>query len=152
MSDPVRFLTSLSQALSTLGLYGEAHPAVRRATDAAYRALADLQQERASLIFTFLPEEVLFGRDLLPELERWEWSARFARGGIVRLEISGGVSEPHFERFIGHAAAILGLRGDADAELWQDGPEGIRFGRVRSTTRCARILADGTRVVRRSER
>lgn len=131
MSDPVRFLTSLSQALSTLGLYGEAHPAVRRATDAAYRSLADLQRERASLIFTFMPEEVLFGRDLLPELERWEWSARFARGGIERLEISGGVSEPHFERFIGHAAAILGLRGDADAELWQDGPEGIRFGRVR---------------------
>jgi HD-GYP domain-containing protein (c-di-GMP phosphodiesterase class II) len=131
VSDPVRFLTSLSQALSTLALYGEAHPAVRRATDAAYRALADLQRERASLIFTFLPEEVLFGRDLLPELERWEWSARFAQGGIERLEISGGVSEPHFERFVGHAAAVLGLRNDADAELWQDGPEGIRFGRVR---------------------
>ena len=43
MSDPVRFLTSLSHALSTLGLYGEGHPATRRAADAAYRELADLQ-------------------------------------------------------------------------------------------------------------
>jgi len=131
MSDPIRFLTSLSNALSTLGLYGEAHPATRRAADAAYGELADLQVGRPGLIFTFMQEEVLFGRDLLPELERWEWSARFAQGGIERLEISGAVSEPHFDRFLGHAAAVLGLHGDARSELWQDGPEGIRFGRIR---------------------
>jgi putative nucleotidyltransferase with HDIG domain len=131
VSDPVRFLTSLSNALSTLGLYGEAHPATRRAADASYRELADLQAGRPGLIFTFMQEEVLFGRELLPELERWEWSARFAQGGIERLEISGAVSEPHFERFLGHAAAVLGLHGDARSDLWQDGPEGIRFGRVR---------------------
>jgi len=131
VSDPVRFLTSLSNALSTLALYGEAHPATRRAADASYRELADLQADRPGLIFTFMPEEVLFGRDLLPELERWEWSARFAQGGIERLEISGAVSEPHFERFLGHAAAVLGLHGDARSDLWQDGPEGIRFGRAR---------------------
>ena len=70
-------------------------------------------------------------RDLLPELERWEWSARLAKGGIERLEISGAVSEPHFDRFLGHAAAVLGLHGDARSDLWQDGPEGIRFGRIR---------------------
>jgi putative nucleotidyltransferase with HDIG domain len=131
VSDPVRFLTSLSNALSTLGLYGEAHPATRRAADSAYRELADLQAGRPGLIFTFMQDEVLFGRDLLPELERWEWSARLAQGGIERLEISGAVSEPHFERFLGHAAAVLGLHGDARSDLWQDGPEGIRFGRVR---------------------
>ncbi|HEX3233350.1 MAG TPA: HD domain-containing phosphohydrolase [Gemmatimonadales bacterium] len=131
MSEPVRFLTALSHALSTLGLYGEGHPAVRRAADAAYRQLSDVQQGRPSLVFTFLPEEVLFGRDLLPELERWEWSARFAQGGIERLEITGPVSEPQFERFLGHAAAVLGLAGDPRGDLWQDGPEGIRFGRIR---------------------
>ena len=131
MSDPVRFLTSLSNALSTLGLYGEAHPATRRAADAAYTELADLQAGRPGLIFTFMQEEVLFGRDLLPELEHWEWSARLAKWGIERLEISGAVTEPHFDRFLGHAAAVLGLHGDARSDLWQDGPEGIRFGRVR---------------------
>jgi len=131
MSDPVRFLTALSHALSTLGLYGEGHPAVRRAEDAAYQQLADLQRDRSSLVFTFLPEEVLFGRELLTELEHWEWSARFARAGIERLEIAGGVPEEQFARFLAHAAAILGLAGDARSDLWQDGPEGVRFGRVR---------------------
>lgn len=131
MSEPVRFLTALSHALSTLGLYGEGHPAVRRAADAGYRELCDLQQGRPSLVFTFLPDEVMFGRDLLPELERWEWSARFAQAGIERLEIAGEVSEPQFERFVAHAATILGLAGDARPDLWQDGPEGIRFGRIR---------------------
>ncbi len=131
MSEPVRFLTSLSQALSTLALYGEGHPAVRRATDSAYRHLADLQAGGGALVFTFLPEEVLFGRDLLPDLERWEWSNRFAQGGVERLEIDGAVSEPQFDRFLGHLAAVVGLAGDARSDLWQDGPEGIRFGRVR---------------------
>jgi HD-GYP domain-containing protein (c-di-GMP phosphodiesterase class II) len=131
MSEPVRFLTSLSTALSTLALYGDGHPASRRATEGAYRHLTDLQAGRGPLIFTFLPEEVLFGRDLLPELERWEWSGRFAKGGVERLEIDGPVSEPQFERFLSHLAAVLGLAGDARSDLWQDGPEGIRFGRVR---------------------
>ena len=117
MSEPVRFLTALSHALSTLALYGDAHPAVRRATDGAYRQLTDLQAGRGALIFTFLPEEVLFGRDLLPELERWEWSAKFAQGGVERLEIDGPVSEPQFDRFVGHLAAVLGLAGDARSDL-----------------------------------
>jgi putative nucleotidyltransferase with HDIG domain len=131
MSEPVRFLTSLSTALSTLALYSDGHPAVQRATEGAYRHLTDLQAGRGPLSFTFLPEEVLFGRDLLPELERWEWSVRFARGGIERLEIDGPVSEPLFERFVSHLAAVLGLLGEVRSDLWQDGPEGIRFGRVR---------------------
>ena len=131
MSDPARFLTSLSTALSTLALYSEGHPAVQRAMEGAYRHLTDLQAARGPLVFTFLPEEVLFGRDLLPELERWEWSSRFAKGGIERLEVSGEVAQPQFERFVAHLAAVLGLAGDARADLWQDGPDGIRFGRVR---------------------
>jgi len=131
MSDPARFLTSLSTALSTLALYSDGHPAVQRAMEGAYRHFTDLQAARGPLVFTFLPEEVLFGRDLLPELERWEWSSRFAKGGIERLEVSGEVAQPQFERFVAHLAAVLGLAGDARADLWQDGPDGIRFGRVR---------------------
>jgi putative nucleotidyltransferase with HDIG domain len=131
MSDPTRFLTSLSTVLSTLALYNEGHPAVQRAMDAGYRHLTDLQTARGPLIFTFLPEEVLFGRELVPELERWEWSGRFAKGGVERLEIDGAVSPPQFERFVVHLAAVLGVAADARADLWQDGPEGIRFGRVR---------------------
>jgi len=131
MSEPARFLTALSTALSSLALYNEGHPAVRRGIDIAYRHLADLQTARGALVFTFLPEEVLFGRELVPELERWEWSSRFAKNGVERLEIDGAVYPPQFERFVAHLAAVLGLAGDARADLWQNGPEGIRFGRVR---------------------
>ena len=130
MSDPVRFLTAFSHALSTLALYGEDHPATQRAGAAAYRHLSDLQQPADRLEFTFLPGEVLFGRDLLPDLESWEWSTRFAQGGIERLEVSGPVAPDHFERFVAQAAGALGLyQGSAD--VWQAGSATIRFGRVR---------------------
>jgi HD-GYP domain-containing protein (c-di-GMP phosphodiesterase class II) len=131
LSEPLRFLTSLSQALSTLALYGDGHPAVERAAEAAYGHLLDLQQGRSALVFTFMPDEVLFGPELLAELERWEWSARFAQAGIERLEITATVSEDQFARFLAHVASVMGLGGEARADLWQDGPEGIRFGRVR---------------------
>jgi HD-GYP domain-containing protein (c-di-GMP phosphodiesterase class II) len=130
MSDPIRFLTAFSQALSTLGLYGDDHPATIRACDAAYRHLTDLQAASGKLEFTFLPGEVLFGRDLLPDLEGWEWSTRFAQGALERLEVSGPVEPEHFERFVGQAAAAVGI-GEAQAGGWQGGAATIRFGRVR---------------------
>jgi putative nucleotidyltransferase with HDIG domain len=131
MSDPVRFLTAFSQALSTLGLYGDDHPVTIRACEAAYRQLTDLQPSSGQLEFTFLPGEVLFGHDLLPELEGWEWSTRFAQGGIERLEVSGPVAPDHFERFLGQAASAVGVRAEGPAGSWQAGTATIRFGRVR---------------------
>ena len=131
MSDPVRFLTAFSQALSTLALYGDGHPAAGQACEAAYRRLADLQPSSGRLEFTFLPGEVLFGPDLLTELESWEWSTRFAEGGIERLEVTGPVAPDHFDRFLAQAASALGLRPDAPADVWQAGAATIRFGRVR---------------------
>jgi putative nucleotidyltransferase with HDIG domain len=131
MSEPVRFLTSLSQALATLGLYGDGHPASIRAADVAHRQLADLQAALPRVEFTFLPGEVLFGRELLPDLENWEWSARLAQGGIERLEVTEPVEPEQFERFLSRAAAILGLRSDPGVDLWQAGSSPIRFGRLR---------------------
>jgi len=130
MSDPVRFLTAFSQALSTLGLYGDEHPATRRACETAYRHLTDLQAVGGTLEFTFLPGEVLFGRDLVQGLEGWEWSTRFSRGAIERLEVSGPVEPEHFERFLGQAAAAVGV-GETPPGGWQGGEATIRFGRVR---------------------
>ena len=142
MSDPVRFLTALSHALSTLGLYGVGHPAVERAADEAHRQLSDLQGGTPRLVFTFFPDEVLFGPDLLPELEGWEWSARFMRCGIERIEVTAAVSQAHFGRFLAHTAALLGLAGDEPSGLWQDGPEGIRYGRVRLDEREGESVPD----------
>ena len=142
MSEPVRFLTSLAHALSTLGLYGAEHPAAVRAAESAYRRLEDLRRDRPAVTFTFLPGEVLYGPDLVRDLERWEWSLRFARAGIERLEMTGPVSEEHFARFVARAATILGISGDGENDLWQDGPEGIRFGRVQVAETNAPATAD----------
>jgi putative nucleotidyltransferase with HDIG domain len=131
MSDPARMLIALTQGLATMGLYGESHPATRRAVEAAYRRLADLQQTHSQLAFTFLPGEVLFDREIVTDLERWEWSARFASAGIQRLEVTGPVGEAHFARFLARTAAILGIVDHVGDDLWQDGPETIRFGRLR---------------------
>jgi HD-GYP domain-containing protein (c-di-GMP phosphodiesterase class II) len=130
MSDPVRFLTAFSQAIATLGLYGDDHPATARACETAYRHLTDLQGASSKLEFTFLPGEVLFGRDLIPDLEGWEWSTRFSQGAMERLEVTGPVAPDHFERFLGQAAAAVGV-GTAEAGGWQGGEATIRFGRVR---------------------
>jgi HD-GYP domain-containing protein (c-di-GMP phosphodiesterase class II) len=130
MSEPVRFLTALSHALSTLGLYGDDHPASARAVESAYRQLTDLQRITPRLEFTFLPEEVMFGRELLPELEHWEWGNRFVQGGIERLEVNGEVDADSFGRFLVQAAAILGLTQEPP-DLWQAGTDTIRFGRVK---------------------
>jgi putative nucleotidyltransferase with HDIG domain len=114
-----------------MGLYGDGHPASSRAVEGAYRHLTELQQHTPILEFTFLPEEVMFGRDLLPELENWEWSARLAAGGVERLEVNDAIGVDQFERFLSHVASILGLRSDDRTDIWQGGPAGIRFGRVR---------------------
>ena len=140
MSDPVRFLTSLSNALSTLGLYGDEPPGHaprgRRRLPRARRPAG----RPARLIFTFLPEEVLFGRDLLPELERWEWSARFAKGGIERLEIERARCPSRSSSASSATlAAVLGLHGRRALRPVAGRPRGdpVRP-RPRSTTRDAR--------------
>jgi hypothetical protein len=75
MSDPVRFLTSLSQALSTMSLYGDDHPATTRVVESAVERLRELQEPDPKLQFTFLSGEVLFGSEVVSELESWEWSS-----------------------------------------------------------------------------
>ena len=69
MSDPARFLTSFAQALAAMTLYRDGHPARGRAVDAAYQELHDLQADTARPLFTFLGDEVVYGRLPLPAFE-----------------------------------------------------------------------------------
>ncbi|HET6837335.1 MAG TPA: hypothetical protein VFH24_04775, partial [Gemmatimonadales bacterium] len=96
MSDPVRFLAAFSQALSTSGLYGDDHPATVRAIEGALERLNQLQSRSPRLEFTFLAGEVLYGSETVPELEGWEWSSRFIKAGIERIEFTGTVQPEHF--------------------------------------------------------
>jgi putative nucleotidyltransferase with HDIG domain len=130
MTDPVRFLGALSQALSTMGLYGDDHPATARAVDTALERLLQLQDPYPNLQFTFLAGEVLFGTETLTELEGWEWSDRLIKAGIERIEFLQKVEADHFGRFLSAIAVRLGLRTASSGELWQMGDSSIRFGLV----------------------
>jgi putative nucleotidyltransferase with HDIG domain len=130
MSDPIRFLAALSQALSTMGLYGDDHPATARAVESVVERLAELQSSTPKLQFTFLPGEVLFGSESVPALEGWEWSIRLMRAGIERIEFSDKVEVDQFGRFLSNLAGRLGIRPTSSTDLWQVGESPIRFGQV----------------------
>jgi putative nucleotidyltransferase with HDIG domain len=130
MKDPVRFLAAFSQALSTVGLYGDGHPATARSIAAAFERLQELQSSGTQLRFTFLAGEVLYGSEVVPELEGWEWSTRFIGAGIERIEFTSTVTLEQLERFLGQLAVRLGIRSGSSSDLWQMGDSAIQFGLV----------------------
>jgi putative nucleotidyltransferase with HDIG domain len=130
MTDPVRFLAAFSQALSTVGLYGDGHPVTARSLATAFERLQELQGSAAPLVFTFLAGEVLYGSETVPELEGWEWSSRFIHAGIERIEFTNTVTLEQLERFLIQLALRLGIRGGSSGDLWQMGESGVRFGLV----------------------
>ena len=130
MSEPARFLTALSQALASTGLYGPTHPATMRAVDGAHQRLRSMQASHPAAAFTFLRDEILYGPEVVEELQGWDWNRRLADAGVERLEFSGPVEAEEFARFIDQVAARLGLRPTDPLEVWQMGSSAIRFGQV----------------------
>jgi len=130
MSDPVRFLTALSHALSTAALYADEHPATARALETALERLSELQSSTPQVQFTFLSGEVLFGNEPVHSLENWEWSGRLVKAGIERIEFLEVVERDQLARFLGHLAVRLGIRPGNSADIWQMGQASIRFGHV----------------------
>ena len=136
MSAPREFLTALAQAVSSLSLYQDGHPARERAIDRAHEKLQVLQEEHPVLRFTFLPDEIILDDRPLFELRRWDWGGRMARAGIQRLECLGPVDRPDLEAFLDEAWRRLGGAPIDTAELRQGRPSNIRYGSValRETT------------------
>lgn len=130
MSEPAGFLYSLAQALAAMSLYQEGHPARGRALDVAYQELVKLQDETARPMFTFLGEEVVFGKLPLRELRAWDWSARLANAGIQRLQFDGRVTHEDFEDFLDHALALLTGATIDTSEARQEKSSNIKFGPV----------------------
>ncbi len=130
MSDPARFLGVFAQALAGMSLYGAGHPARARGIDAAYQELLDLQTDQPRPLFTFLGDEVIFGRLPLREMRSWDWSTRLAEAGIQRLEFEERVSREEFEAFLVEVLSRLTLDSIDTAEARQYRPSTIRFGAV----------------------
>jgi len=131
MSDAVRFLTGLSQALSASVLYGEDHPAYRRAADGAFRQLQDLQRaEGTKLAFSLLDGEVVFQDRVVHELRAWDWTPRLAAAGIQRIEVAGEPSPDEFEEFLDLLAGRLAGRPFDSSSMRHVGNGSLRFGHV----------------------
>ena len=132
MSDPIKFLHVFAQALSTMTLYPDGHPARSRVIDAAYEQLVALQRNEPNLEFSFLGQEVVFGRVALREMKDWDWSARLANAGVQRLEFPERVSREEYGEFLDEILARLTLSAIDTTEMRPTSGRrtAIRFGAI----------------------
>ena len=128
MSDPIRFLVSFGQAVSTMALYNDGHPARERAVDRSYQCLRDLQADDAHPRFSFLGEETIYQDTALRELGDWEWGTRLAQAGVQRMEFERDVTREQYEEFLEEMMARITLSFIDSAEARTNRPTGIKVG------------------------
>ena len=128
MSDPIRFLVSFGQAVSTMALYKDGHPARERAVDRSYQCLRDLQQHDPHPRFSFLGEETIYQDTALRELGDWEWGTRLAQAGVQRIELESNVSRDQYEEFLEEMMARITLSFIDSAEARPNRATGIKVG------------------------
>jgi putative nucleotidyltransferase with HDIG domain len=130
MSDPVRFLNAFAHSLGVMTLYPEGHPSRERAVDAAFDELDGLIAAGPPPTFTFLEDEVVFGRERLRELKSWDWGKRLVAAGIQRMEFERKVTRDEFDSFLQEVLARMMLSTIDTSEARQMRSLGIRFGAV----------------------
>jgi putative nucleotidyltransferase with HDIG domain len=128
MSDPIRFLVSFGQAVSTMALYNDGHPARERAVDRSFSLLRDLQQHDPTPQFSFLGEETIYRETPLRELGEWEWGIRLAQAGVQRMELANNVTRDEYEEFLEQMMARITLSVIDSAEARTNRPSGIKIG------------------------
>ena len=99
-ADAVKFLHSMAQAISTMALYRDGHPARERTVDQSFDLLQRLRQADPTPVFSFLGGEVIYEGRGLQELKDWDWAGRLADAGVERLEMSMGVMREEYEEFL----------------------------------------------------
>ena len=130
MSTPATFLTAFAKALSMMALYRTGHPARERSVDAAYDRLVDLQSSNPRPRFSFLGEEVVYGKMSVRELKDWDWAGKLANAGVQRLEFEPDVTRDEFEQFLEEIMARLTLSYIDTSESRPGRRASIRFGAV----------------------
>ncbi|MES2124691.1 MAG: hypothetical protein V4503_08370, partial [Gemmatimonadota bacterium] len=92
MSEAVRFLHAIAQALSAASLYSPGHPATRRSLDNVYDALKTLLAVDAHPVLLFLGSAPVYAGRALHELSDWPWSRRLSAIGVQRMECDDAVT------------------------------------------------------------
>jgi putative nucleotidyltransferase with HDIG domain len=130
MSEPVGFLNAFAHALAVMTLYPEGHPSRESAIDASHEELCGLTNGRERPSFTFLEDEVIYGREQLRDLKSWPWGHRLTAAGVQRLEFERHVTRDQFENFLQEMLARLTLSAIDTTEQRQTRPMGVHFGAV----------------------
>jgi putative nucleotidyltransferase with HDIG domain len=113
-----------------MALYADGHPARERVVDRSYEALRDLQKDDPRPQFSFLGEEVVYGRIALRELRDWEWASRLAEAEVQRLEFEPDVTRQDYEDFLEQVLARLTLSVIDTSETRFIKPTAIKFGAI----------------------
>jgi putative nucleotidyltransferase with HDIG domain len=111
MTEPSRFLAALAQTLSTMALYKPGHPARERTIDRTFALLQEFLAEDPHPEFSFLGDEVIYGKNSIRELRDWEWSKKFPIIGIQRLEFDPDVTRDDFVAFMEEVAERVAAPG-----------------------------------------
>lgn len=130
LSPPALFLTNFAQALSTMVLYRDGHPARERATDKAFNRLKELQLKDPHNLYSFLGTEVVYGNVSMRELSDWDWGTRLANAGVQRLEFASNVTREDFEFFLTEVLARLTMQAVDSTIVRTERPTGIKFGAI----------------------
>ncbi|HEY9516887.1 MAG TPA: HD domain-containing phosphohydrolase [Gemmatimonadaceae bacterium] len=130
MSAAADFLLSLTRALATVALYGEQHPTSQVAVQKSFEQLELLLAERPRLQFSFLMNEVVFGKQPMRDLRDWEWASRLADVGLQRLEIERGVTLDEYIAFLAEVEGRLAGTAMLTTTTRPARPSNIRFGAV----------------------
>jgi putative nucleotidyltransferase with HDIG domain len=134
MSDAIRFLTSLAQALAKMSLYADGHPTRAKAADASFAKLRELQQADPTPRFSFLGRSVVYGDRAIRELADWDWSAKLSSAGVQRIEFPASVDAGEYREFLEQIltsiALVAGGKLRSEAEQAQGRPTPIRFGAI----------------------
>jgi putative nucleotidyltransferase with HDIG domain len=130
MNEAIQFLTGFAQAVATMTLYRDGHPARERVIDSAYQALLDLQAKQSNTVFTFLGDEIILGKQPIRELKQWDWGPRLSNAGVQRLEFEPDVDREDFEEFLEEVLARLTVSAVGSAEARQMRKSRIKFGSV----------------------
>ena len=130
MADPGGFLHALAQSLSVMALYPAGHPSRERAVDLAFDYAERLSSNASRRAFTFLDDEVVYGREPLREFKGWDWAQKFVEVGIQRIEFERQVSKDEFDGFLEELLARVAPTAGDTSEQRQMRTLGIRFGSV----------------------
>ena len=130
MSDPLKFLTSLGQALSATGLYRPGHPARERAIDLAWEQLEALQGHDPAPIFSFLEDEVLYRQQALRDFKAWDWARRLGQSGVQRVEFDREVTREDLAEFLAEVQRKMTGGSEDTSEARQLRKASIRYGLI----------------------